>query len=69
MPENEHKCVFGDMFEMLEIVLGKLKRKQIIIDMRERSIEIDGIEVWSTVQRFVKNCARKQWYVNGKALG
>jgi len=54
---------------MLTKVIEKLKRKLIIIDIGNQSIEIDGIEVWEKVGRFIHVMDQKQWLNNGKALG
>lgn len=59
---------FEKIINILSKVINRLKRRPIIIDMREKSIEIDGLEVSSIVFKFVE-LKDRQWYKNGKALG
>jgi len=59
---------FEKIINILSKVINRLKRRPIIIDMREKSIEIDGLEVSSIVFKFVE-LKERQWYKNGKALG
>lgn len=67
-PENPEDDKFSKIKLILNTVIDKIKRRPIIIDMRENSIEIDNSEVWHIVFRFIE-LKERQWYKNGKALG